>query len=169
MSARKHLATAAAAATAAATVLAVAPLTTAPAQAKSRVWAKDSARAQILRQRVVAIAKAQHGDRYVYGAEGPSAFDCSGLVVYAYRKATGARLPHNSAAQMRSIQHVRKRDRLPGDVVFFRGGGHVGLYIGHNRIVHALNPRADVKFDSTEHGWTGSQISGYGRVIRPRV
>lgn len=168
MSAPKRIATAAAAATAAASLLAVAPLAQAPAQAASKVYAKDGARAQLLRQAVVRIAKAQRGDNYVFGAEGPNAFDCSGLVVYAYRKATGARLPHSSSAQMRSITHVRKRDRMIGDVVFFRGAGHVGLYIGHNRIVHALNPRMDVRYDSTEHGWTGSQIVGYGRVIRPR-
>lgn len=168
MSTTKRIATAAAMATAAAGLMAVAPLTTAPAQAKSRVYAKDAARAQALRLRVVRVARAQVHDRYVYGASGPNAFDCSGLVMYAYRRATGIRLPHSSSAQARTIKHVRKRNRLPGDVVFFRGNGHVGLYIGKNRIVHALNPRADIRYDSTERGWSGSQISGYGRVIHIR-
>ena len=62
--------------------------------------------------------------------------------MYSYRKATGKTLPRTSYAQIASLDHVRKRDRKVGDVVFFRGGGHVGIYLGKNRIVHALNPGA---------------------------
>ncbi len=144
------------------------PFATTQASADVSVKVKDNKRGKILRDRVAKIAKAQAGESYVMGATGPNAFDCSGLVVYSYRKATGKTLPRTSYAQIASLDHVRKRDRKVGDVVFFRGGGHVGIYLGKNRIVHALNPGAGVRFDSTTSGWSGSSITGYGRVIEHR-
>lgn len=134
----------------------------------AKITATSAARADLMRERVATIAKAQRGDRYVLGATGPRAFDCSGLVVYSYKKATGKTLPRTSYSQIRAIERVKAKHRKVGDVVFFRGGGHVGIYLGQGRIVHALNPGAGVRFDSTKSGWTGSNISGYGRVIIPR-
>lgn len=150
----------------AATLLVTAP--SVPAQAATKVKVKDSVQAKVLRNRVAAVARYQVGDRYALGATGPRAFDCSGLVVYAYKRATGKTLPRTSYAQIDALTQVRKRDRRIGDVVFFRGGGHVGIYVGRNRIVHALNPGAGVRYDRTDSGWSGSSITGYGRVIQVR-
>lgn len=133
----------------------------------AKIKATNAARADLMRERVAQIAKDQKGKRYILGATGPRAFDCSGLVVYSYKKATGKTLPRTSYSQIRAIEHVKPKNRKVGDVVFFRGGGHVGIYLGQSRIVHALNPGAGVRIDSTKSGWSGSNISGYGRVIIP--
>jgi cell wall-associated NlpC family hydrolase len=80
------------------------------------------------------------GAKYRWGASGPDAFDCSGLVMWAYR-ASGKSLPHSSEA-MSSRRHPRlEGDLQPGDLVFFYSGpSHVGIYIGNGQIVHASNP-----------------------------
>lgn len=148
----------------AAGVLVAAPTGTGPASATTRIKVADQARANVLRARIVAIAKSKIDKPYRWGAAGPNAFDCSGLVVYSYRKATGRTLPRTSSAQMRSIQHVRKRDRQVGDLVFMHGGGHVAIYIGNDRIVHASNPSRGIRYDRLS-GWYGRRVASYGRVI----
>jgi cell wall-associated NlpC family hydrolase len=101
--------------------------------------------------RVVRIALAQRGDRYVRGATGPNAFDCSGLVRYSYRKAgVGAKLGGgNSARGMLRWARIRgltgKRNPHIGDIVIYGNGSHAAIYIGHGRVVHALNPRLDIR------------------------
>lgn len=97
----------------------------------------DAATAPTLGARAVAVAKAQVGKPYVYGAAGPQAFDCSGLTQYAYAK-VGRRLPHNALQQYRSIRHVSLSQLKVGDLVFmnFSGGSsagitHVGIYAGN--------------------------------------
>jgi cell wall-associated NlpC family hydrolase len=83
---------------------------------------------------------AQVGDAYVYGATGPSAFDCSGLTMMAWAQA-GVSLPHSSSAQMGSGTPVSQSDLQPGDLVFYYSPvSHVGMYIGNGMIVHAANP-----------------------------
>lgn len=91
---------------------------------------------------VVALAKRQVGKPYVYGASGPSSFDCSGLVQYAYREATGKRLPHSSSA----IRDAGRRVSRPsvGDIVWTPG--HVAIYAGNNKVVEAATPRTDVVY-----------------------
>ncbi len=92
----------------------------------------------------VAYAMAQVGDAYVYGAAGPSAFDCSGLTMMAWRQA-GVSLPHSSSAQYSSGTHVAAGDLRPGDLVFYYSPiSHVGMYIGNGMIVHAANPGSGV-------------------------
>lgn len=76
------------------------------------------------------------GSPYVYGAAGPNAFDCSGLVQWSYRQA-GIELPRTSGAQLASGTPVALDDLQPGDLVSFYGGGHSGLYAGDGNIVHA--------------------------------
>ncbi|MFQ6229155.1 C40 family peptidase [Nocardia sp. NPDC002869] len=76
------------------------------------------------------------GAPYVYGAAGPNAFDCSGLVQWSYRQA-GRELPRTSDAQLASGSPVSMNDLQPGDVVSFYGGGHSGLYAGDGNVVHA--------------------------------
>ena len=149
------------------TALAVAPLTTAPAAAGTKVMVKDNKKANELRDRVVKIATAQKGDRYVLGSTGPRAFDCSGLVVYSYKKATGIDLPRTSYMQRGQVSRVSAKHRQPGDIVVVHGGGHVGIYIGKNRIVHASTPATGVKITELS-GYYGRAVNSYHRVIRPR-
>ena len=88
----------------------------------------------------VQYALAQVGDAYVYGATGPSAFDCSGLTMMAWAQA-GVGLPHSSSAQMGSGTPVSQSQLQPGDLVFYYSPvSHVGIYIGNGQIVHAANP-----------------------------
>ncbi len=92
----------------------------------------------------VAYAMAQVGKSYVYGAAGPSAFDCSGLTMMAWAQA-GVSLPHSSGAQFNSGARVAASDLRPGDLVFYYSPiSHVGMYIGNGMIVHAANPRTGV-------------------------
>ena len=93
----------------------------------------------------VKYAMAQVGDAYVWGAAGPSAFDCSGLTMMAWGSA-GVGLPHSSRAQYSSGPHVSEGDLQPGDLVFYYSPiSHVGMYIGNGMIVHAANPGEGVR------------------------
>jgi cell wall-associated NlpC family hydrolase len=92
----------------------------------------------------VQYALAQVGDAYVWGAAGPSAFDCSGLMMAAWAQA-GVGLPHSSSAQMGSGTPVSQSQLQPGDLVFYYSPvSHVGMYIGNGQIVHAANPSSGV-------------------------
>ncbi|RYU09771.1 hypothetical protein ETU37_21505 [Nocardioides iriomotensis] len=93
----------------------------------------------------VSYALGQVGDSYVYGAAGPSAFDCSGLTMMAWAQA-GVGLPHSSGAQMGSGSPVSQDQLQPGDLVFYYSPvSHVGIYIGNGQIVHAANPSTGVQ------------------------
>jgi cell wall-associated NlpC family hydrolase len=82
-------------------------------------------------------ALSRRGDPYVWGAAGPSAFDCSGLVLWAYAQ-VGISLPHFTGDQWMMGVHVARADLQPGDLVFFYADiGHVGLYIGNGLMVDA--------------------------------
>ncbi len=164
----KRIAAAAALAGVAATGIALNPAATGDADAANKIRTANFQRAEVLRERVAKVAQAQKGDRYVLGSTGPGAFDCSGLVNYAYRKATGRVLPRTSYALAGSVEHVSKRSRKVGDLVFYRGNGHVGVYIGKGRVAQALNPRVGVVVDRADQGWNRSMIYGYGRVIRTK-
>lgn len=94
---------------------------------------------------VVAVALAQRGKPYVFAAEGPSAFDCSGLVVYAYRTAAGITLPHFTGTLWSAGRVVATRAALlPGDLIF-PATSHVQIYIGQGQVVDAANPGEPVK------------------------
>jgi cell wall-associated NlpC family hydrolase len=85
----------------------------------------------------VQFAYAQLGKPYVYGAAGPSSYDCSGLTMAAWA-AAGVSLPHNAAMQQSMLPYVSQADLQPGDLVFFGNpAGHVGIYIGGGRFIHA--------------------------------
>ncbi|MGV9876794.1 C40 family peptidase, partial [Streptomyces cellulosae] len=93
----------------------------------------------------VAYARQKLGSPYVWGATGPDAFDCSGLVLAAYRSA-GVSLPRTTYAQIDAGRRVSRSELLPGDLVFFYSGiSHVGLYIGNGEMIHAPNPSAPVR------------------------
>ncbi|MFS4094908.1 NlpC/P60 family protein [Streptomyces sp. AF1A] len=93
----------------------------------------------------LAYAYAKLGSPYVWGATGPDAFDCSGLVQAAYRSA-GISLPRTTYAQIDAGRRVSRSELEPGDLVFFYSGvSHVGIYIGNGRMIHAPNPSAPVR------------------------
>jgi cell wall-associated NlpC family hydrolase len=101
---------------------------------------------------VVGIAMQELGKPYVWGASGPSAFDCSGLVAYVYAQ-VGVSLPHNAAAQYGYGSPVAYEDLQAGDLVFFSGLGHVGIYIGAGQFIHAPHTGDVVKISSlSSHG-----------------
>jgi len=92
---------------------------------------------------VIAFARAHLGDPYVHGAAGPSAFDCSGLVMMAYRR-IGIGLPHSAAAIADRAHSVSRSSARPGDIVV--GSGHVGIYMGGGMMIDAGNPRVGVSY-----------------------
>jgi cell wall-associated NlpC family hydrolase len=83
------------------------------------------------------------GDPYVWAAAGPSEFDCSGLVVWAFAQ-EGISLPHYTGDLWNLGVHVSESDLQPGDLVFFFGEDHVGIYIGDGLMVDAPAPGQDV-------------------------
>ncbi len=86
---------------------------------------------------VVQFAYSQLGKPYVWGATGPSGYDCSGLTGAAYR-AAGVQLPRVSQSQWNAGSRIARGDLQPGDLVFFYGDlHHVGLYIGDGKMIHA--------------------------------
>ncbi len=93
----------------------------------------------------VSYAMAQVGKAYVWGASGPSAFDCSGLTMAAWAT-QGVSLPHNSGAQYAAGTPVSESELQPGDLVFYYSPiSHVGLYVGNGQVVNALNPGSGVQ------------------------
>jgi cell wall-associated NlpC family hydrolase len=101
--------------------------------------------------RAMRIAIRQRYDRYVAGGTGPSAFDCSGLVRFAYRRAEiSYRLGggHSASAMLRwAREHDKTRQHNPkkGDVVIWGNGSHAGIWIGDGKVISALNPTQDIK------------------------
>ena len=101
---------------------------------------------------VVGLAMQELGKPYVWGAGGPSSFDCSGLVMYVYAQ-VGVSLPHNAAAMFSYGTPVGYGDLQPGDLVFFSGLGHMGIYIGGGQFIHAPHTGDVVKISNmSDHG-----------------
>jgi cell wall-associated NlpC family hydrolase len=101
-------------------------------------------------QVAVNTALAQVGKPYVWGASGPSSFDCSGLTMYSYA-AAGVALPHSSSAQSTMGTPVSRDQLQPGDLVFFYSPvSHVGMYIGNGQMVHASTSGEPVKVVSLD-------------------
>ncbi|WP_395362745.1 NlpC/P60 family protein [Streptomyces sp. YH02] len=93
----------------------------------------------------VSFAHAQLGKPYVWGATGPSAYDCSGLTQAAWR-AAGISLPRTTYTQINAGRRVSRSQLAPGDLIFFYSGiSHVGLYIGGGQMIHAPRPGAPVR------------------------
>ncbi|WP_338677191.1 NlpC/P60 family protein [Streptomyces sp. SCSIO 30461] len=93
----------------------------------------------------IAYAYGALGKPYVWGATGPSAYDCSGLTQAAWRSA-GVSLPRTTYTQIDSGHRVPRSQLAPGDLVFFYSGvSHVGLYIGNGQMIHAPRPGAPVR------------------------
>ena len=114
----------------------------------------------------VRYALSHVGQSYVAAAAGPSAFDCSGLTLAAWRQA-GVSLPHYSFSQYGSTRRIPLSMAQPGDLLFFFRGGthHVAMYIGGGKMVHAANPSSGVIISSVNEPWYAQRFSGAGRVV----
>jgi cell wall-associated NlpC family hydrolase len=99
------------------------------------------------------------GTPYVWAADGPAGYDCSGLTLAAWR-AAGKSLPHNAAMQWDKVAHISRSQLKPGDLVFYEDLGHVALYVGGNQVIHAPTFGETVKLSSIDM----MSPYGYGRV-----
>ena len=107
------------------------------------------------------IALSFQGVPYVWGGESPSGFDCSGLATYAYRQ-IGKSVPHYTYAIWGMFPQVPYDQLQPGDMVFFSGLGHMGIYIGGGNFVHAPRTGDVVKVSSM-----ASRVGNYVGAVRP--
>ena len=121
-----------------------------------------------LRQRKIhhalEVARNQKGDPYRYGADGPGAFDCSGLIQFSYGRA-GLFMPRTSGRQARHARRIFKGHMRKGDLMFFYDGGgvyHVGIFVGwnghgHRRVLHSPRPGGRVHASTV---WTSRWFAG---------
>ncbi|MFD8691493.1 C40 family peptidase [Streptomyces sp. NPDC059651] len=129
-------------------------------------WLSSGALKEINREasaggkKAVAFATAKIGLPYVWGAEGPKSYDCSGLTSQAWA-AAGRPIPRTSQEQWRQLPHIAIKDMRPGDLIIYHAdASHVGMYIGDGAIVHAPRPGRNV----TLAGAGSMEILG---VVRP--
>lgn len=124
----------------------------------------DAIRAEVVRR-----ALAQVGDDYGSGGEGPDVFDCSGLVVYAWR-GVGVELVHYSRAQYEATERISLKEARPGDLAFYfeNGAHHVAIYTGNGKVVHASDYGIGVVTGVVKGTpWTNAHFTGMGRVKLP--
>jgi cell wall-associated NlpC family hydrolase len=115
--------------------------------------------------KIVKFAYAQLGKPYVFGADGPGSYDCSGLIVAAYRS-VGITIYHQTGHMWSSesnIKHISRSQLEPGDIVFYQRGDvhHVAIYIGSGKVIHAPTPGDHVRIA----GMDMMSEEGYGRVV----
>ncbi|MBC7644279.1 MAG: C40 family peptidase, partial [Thermoleophilia bacterium] len=103
----------------------------------------------------VAVAMRYIGLPYVWGGSTPSGFDCSGLVMYSYAQ-VGVSLPRTTYAQWNAGRHVSASELQVGDLVFFYGLGHMGLYIGNGQYIHSPHTGDVVKISPLPSGMDGA-------------
>ncbi|WP_185792252.1 C40 family peptidase [Actinoallomurus bryophytorum] len=116
--------------------------------------------------RAVRFAYRQVGKPYQWGGAGPRTYDCSGLVMAAWRKG-GLRLPHRADLQHRLIRRkVGLKHLHPGDLVFFSGDHHVGIYVGKHHFLHAPHTGSRVQ-RGTLSGWRLRSFAGAARPAAP--
>ena len=121
-------------------------------------------RTSVRRARLVSYARRLLGVRYAYGGTSPrSGFDCSGFTRFVFAH-FGIALPHYSAAQFDLGRRVSRKALRPGDLVFFDGLGHVGIYLGRGRFIHAPHSGTAVSVDPMR-GWYASRFVGARRML----
>lgn len=120
--------------------------------------------------KVVKAALTREDAKYRAGGNGPTAFDCSGLVQWSWKKA-GVNLKHGTANQIHQVKRISRKDLKPGDLVFSgrANGGiqHVALYIGDGKVIHATygstSRKNQVRIDDLDSSWVMDH-KAYGRV-----
>jgi cell wall-associated NlpC family hydrolase len=122
--------------------------------------------------KIIQTAKNKLGKRYVWGATGSNAFDCSGLTTYVC-KLNGIKLPRRAIAQSKVGKYVSRKDLKPGDLIFFdtskhRRGyvNHVGIYIGNNKFIHASSAKHKVTITSLNTPFYSQRFKVARRVIQ---
>ena len=113
---------------------------------------------------VVGIAMQYLGVPYKWGGASPSGFDCSGLIMYAYAQ-IGVSLPHYTGSLWGMGVPVSRGDLQPGDLVFFNGLGHAGIYVGGGNFIHAPHTGDVVKISSLGDSWYASTYMGARRIL----
>lgn len=113
---------------------------------------------------VILLAVTHLGQRYVWGAEGPTTFDCSGLVCYVYAQC-GIGLPRTTYSQVRVGRAVAPAELAPGDLIFFNGNSHVGMSVGGGSFIHAPHTGDVVKISPL----AGRSISACRRIVEFRT
>ncbi|MDU6985681.1 MAG: NlpC/P60 family protein, partial [Terrisporobacter othiniensis] len=121
---------------------------------------------------VLNLAAKQLGKPYVWGAQGPSSFDCSGLTYYVYKNAAGVTLPRVSSDQSRYGTTVSKSNLKAGDLVFFDTSGsnngavsHVGIYVGNGEMIHASSSKEKIVQVSIETSYWNNAYVRAKRVL----
>jgi hypothetical protein len=118
-------------------------------------------------ERAVRYARRLVGVPYRYGGDSPlTGFDCSGFVRFVYRH-FGVQLPHSSYADFGLGRRVARGSLRPGDLVFFDGVGHVGMYVGNGRFIHAPHTGTDVQVTSLSDPWYAASYDGARRLFAP--
>lgn len=122
------------------------------------------------RYSIVRTARKYLGRPYVFGANGPRSFDCSGFVRYVYRL-HGYYLPRTAASQSRVGKAVAKGNWRYGDIIYFRntyksGVSHVGIYAGNRRIIHAWPRKGVTTVNFTTYRYLASRYAGARRVLK---
>ncbi len=115
-------------------------------------------------EKAVAFAYSKINCPYVWGGTGPcsAGYDCSGLTMSAWAYA-GVTIPRTSEEQWAQLPHVSEADMQPGDIMVFNGAGHVGIYVGNNKLIDAPQPGMDVELISFS-GWYRQVFDG---AVRP--
>ena len=115
---------------------------------------------EVRAKKAVRAAESKIGSPYSYGAAGPNAFDCSGLVHWSYKQA-GKTIPRDSYGQLGGGTAIPSLAQAkPGDVLIFNGGGHAGIYAGNGTFIHASNYGTPVKRDQVK-AWSLTGIRRY--------
>lgn len=143
---------------------AAAPAAALPDSATKReLWLREKERRALVQgARAARFASSAVGTPYSWGGSSRRGFDCSGLTMWAYER-VGISLPHRAASQATIGRRIALRRLQPGDLLFFRGYGHVGMYIGRGRMVHAPQSGEHVEVVSLA-GRYGSRLVEIRRV-----
>lgn len=121
-------------------------------------------------QSVLNLAYSKQGLPYVWGAEGPNSFDCSGFTKYVFKNSVGVSIPRTSKEQANFGQTVSKSNLQPGDMVFFTTDGsgqvsHVGIYVGGGSMIHAPSSGKNIKVTSIESSYYTQRFVTAKRVL----
>jgi cell wall-associated NlpC family hydrolase len=119
-------------------------------------------------RKAVGIALRYLGLSYRWGGASPAGFDCSGFVMYVYGR-VGVALPHNGAMLWGKGRAVVRGELERGDVVFFDGLGHVGIFIGGGRFVHSPHSGDVVKISRLSESWYRTTYIGARRYFRSQL